>query len=136
MVLFFTITLAISIVGLTALVGVKHWELQTGKVLLRSTRPKVGAFFGRVRSFAEGVAPDFLKEVFLQGYQASRRLTQRYLAWGLLWAERAVLKVLALLRYEPHHAAGTGGEASAFLREVAEHKKQLQKNGEERAIYE
>lgn len=136
MVLFFTITLAVSVVGLLALVGIKHWELQTGKVLLRTVRPSVGAFFGRIRDFSEDMAPDFLKDTLVRAYASVRRVVQRYLAWGLLLAERGVLKVLALLRYEPHHVAGSGGEASAFLREVAEHKKQLQKDGEERAIHE
>jgi len=63
-------------------------------------------------------------------------LAHRTTAWSVLQVERMLEKTLHTLRHTT--AARADGEASAFLREVAEHKKSLiEKSGEKKnAIYE
>lgn len=133
MALFFSVTLAISIVGILTLIVLKRREVNTGKIILRDARPAIGEFFHRILSFFESVAPRALQRLLARGYWALRRLAQRALAWGLLLIERLLEKSLEMLR-GPQRTSNTK-EATGFLREVTEHKKMLQKEGEQ-AIYE
>ena len=116
MALFLTVLLCLSAAGLVVLISVKRWELTTGRVLISKLRPAAARVLGEGLHFVERRAPAALKDL-----------------------ERLLERVLNTLRHTTHVRGG--GEASAFLREVAEHKKSLQerqeRNGKKpNAIYE
>lgn len=136
MVTFLTTVLCVAIVGLVSLLAVKRWELQSGRLLLSGIRPKAGYALGQGLHFVERGLPTFVRNLAVRGYATSRVLFHRLVAWSVLHAERALEKTLQVLRHTTTVRAE--GEASPFLREVAEHKKSLLKgSGKKRgAIYE
>lgn len=136
MVMFFTATLVASIVGLCALVGLKHWELATGRVALRGARPAVGAALSAALHWVERIAPGMLRRYARRAWAAARVLFLRYTAWGVLWTEKHLERLLQGLRHSTS-VSHSPAEASAFLVEVAKHKKKLLKRPkEDRAIHE
>jgi hypothetical protein len=127
MVLFFTITLGISIVGLVSLLSIKQWELQNGVVLLSRVRPKLGSFFHTVSLWIERILPTLVRVYFRRTLNVLRVAMHRVSAWGVLTLEHALERLLQVLR-KATSTKRTVGEASVFLREVAEHKRKLLKN--------
>jgi hypothetical protein len=69
-------------------------------------------------------------------YWLLRRRVQKAIAWGVLYVEYVLEKVLHTIRHTT--ATHTTKEASPFLREVAEHKRNLLERAdkEKNAIYE
>ncbi len=134
MVIFFITLLGISLVGLALLLSVRRYELVSGRVIFAHVRPTVGAWLGFGMHFVERVAPALVRYFGKRAYRRLSELAHRTVAFVVLHAERLLEQTLDLLRHTT--AKEGGGEASAFLREVAEHKEQLKKAGEERAIYE
>lgn len=132
MVIFFTVTLIVSIVGMISLLALKRYELSSGRVLLGSARPAVGNFFHRGLSWLEYVLPGLLRVGAKRLYSTVRRVAH-------IWAAWVVVKVEQGLEYALHRVRHTtakpqpGHETSAFLREVAEHKKKLQEDNPDRA---
>lgn len=128
MALFFTFTLGISILGLITLLSLKHWELQTGKMLFSGARPVMGDFFHGVVFWVERVAPKLLRLIAKRIARATMALAHRTVAWVVVHVEKGLEYVLFRLR----HSTSTEikQEASPFLREVAEHKKELLKHAE------
>src|SRR3989338_263143 len=136
MVTFFSITLGISILGLTGLIAAKRWETATGRVFFSGVRPAAGQVLGSALHFVERRAPALLRLGFSTLIAAARTGIRFSIAWVVLRAERLLEKTLHPLR---HTTATRGeGEASPFLREVAEHKKSLLEGTDRKqnAIYE
>ena len=128
MVLFFTTTLLASIVGLLLLLSVKQWELRTGAVLGGRVRAPVGNFFHTALLWLERILPTLTRVFLRRAFRASVAFVHRASAWGVLWAEWTLEHVLHVLRKTTSVRHGVG-EASVFLREVAEHKRKLLKEG-------
>ena len=126
MVLFFTTTLLISIVGLSLLLSLKHWELRTGAVLGRRMRAPVGNFFHTTLLWLERILPTLIRVFLRRAFRATVAFVHRSSAWAVLWTEWTLEHVLHLLRKTTSVRHGVG-EASVFLREVAEHKRKLLK---------
>jgi hypothetical protein len=126
MVLFFTVLLGISLVGMGGLLALKRFEMTTGKVVLEDARPSIGAFFYSILVWVERDLPNLLHYLTGQGLKSGKKLIQRWLAQALLVLEHTLERVLRTLRSTTTPQASMGsGEVSAFLREVAEHKKKL-----------
>lgn len=125
MVLFFTVTLAVSIVGMTTLLALKRYELNSGRVILGRARPAVGNFFHQGLSWFEYVLPGLMRVGARRFYITMRRV-------GQVWAARIVVRLEHWLEQALGHVRRTtaapraGRQSSAFLREVVEHKKKLQ----------
>ncbi|MBY0294274.1 hypothetical protein K2Q08_03005 [Patescibacteria group bacterium] len=125
MVLFFTVLLAISITGLVSLLALKRWELRTGNMLLAGARPHVSEASHKILIWIERVLPHLVVQLVHRGVQQGRVLVHRGAAHSLLWAEHTLERVLTKLRGVTEHPRSSSKEASAFLREIAEHKRQL-----------
>lgn len=136
MVVFLTVLLCVSLSGLACVLYAKHWEEMHGKLMMSKVRPKAGEVLGAGLNFVERRAPALLRNTAAAGYAAARVLMHRSAAWSLLHLERMLEKTLHTLRHTTDKAGG--GEASAFLRDIAEHKKMLQERSskEKNAIYE
>ncbi len=135
MVIFFTATLAISVVGLLALISLKRFEMNTGRVVLGRARPMVGEFMHRLVFFVERVLPALIVRLLLRAAAALRRGVHAAVAWGIIVLERLLESTLRGIRRTTSMPEGKRAVRSDFLREVAEHKKKLQELGD-RAIYE
>ena len=136
MVVFLTALLCISLAGLACVLYAKHWEQTNGKLMMSRVRPKAGEVLGVGLNFVERRAPALLRDAASRAYAAARTLVHRSTAWAVLQVEQMLEKTLHTLRHTT--AARSEGEASAFLREVAEHKKSLQEGTDKKqnAIYE
>jgi hypothetical protein len=130
MVQFFTATLCISIIGITMLFIVKQVELSTGRIMFSFLRPKVNRFFKTCLVIVERVIPGLAKEGLMHVLWRLREAVKVVLARMVLKVETALQNTLHMLRdkFNPRHARG---EASAFLKEVGEYKKQLETETEE-----
>ncbi len=124
MVPFFLSTLLISVCGLVTLFGVKYWELRTGGVIFAGLRQKMGWYFSTIALWGERIIPA-LARIYgrrawrsMQGYV--HQTIARIVVVAEYWLERTLhqLRRTTEVRYAP-------GEASPFLREVAEHKRKL-----------
>ena len=136
MVAFFIALFCVSIAGLTAILCSKHWETTHGKLVMSGVRAKAGGMLGVGLNFVERRVPAILRDAARSGYAIARLLLHRGVAWLVLQVERVLEKTLHTLRHTTQQRGD--GEASAFLREVAEHKKQLQNGASKKknAIYE
>ena len=136
MVVFLITLLCVSLVGLSSVLYAKHWEEMNGKLMLSKVRPKAGEVLGTSLNFVEKRAPAILREAALRAYAVSRVLLHRGIAWAVIHIEYVLEKTLHTLRHTTQQRGN--GEASAFLREVAEHKKLLQNgsSAKKNAIYE
>ncbi len=126
MVTIFTTTLGISIFGMLALLLLKRYELKTGHVLFAGLRPRVNRVFKISLFYVERVLPAlvlFLAERSVRSVvTVFHRLTAQGIVFVEYWLER-VLETLRMTTHIPHSEI----PASAFLREVAEHKKTILK---------
>ncbi len=135
MVAFLLTLLLVSIAGLVALIGVKQYEMSSGRVLMGRVRPKVGGWLSEALHVVERGMPGLLRGFARRAYVRAHTALHRFVAWTVIHTERGLEQVLHVLRHTTS-APRQGGEASAFLREVAEHKKSLQEEGKQGAIYE
>ncbi len=124
MAIFFTVVLMFSILGMASLLGVKQWELQTNNLVWVRVRPKVGKFFRTISFWVEQVLPALVRIWTRRLWHTVRVWVHRTVARGVLATEQWLERVLHILRHTTDARAGAG-TASAFLREVAEHKKKL-----------
>ena len=124
MAIFFIIVLALSIVGMVSLLGIKQWELQTNNLLWVRARPGVGNFFQKLLCWVERVLPALMRIYGRRAYRAVHTWVHRTVAQGVLAVETWLERVLHTLPHTTETPKGTG-TASAFLQEVAEHKKKL-----------
>lgn len=127
MVTFFTVTLAVSIVGMISLLMLKRYELNSGRVFLGSARPAVGNFFHRWLSWFEYVLPGLVRVGARTLYNTVRRVLHVWGARVVVKLEQGLEQALKRVRRTTVVPKRTR-ETSAFLREVAEHKKKLQED--------
>lgn len=132
MAFFFTITLLVSIAALAALMILKQIELSTGTVILAGARPKVNLFFKTCLIILERVIPGLAHGAAMALLRRLRDAVKKLLAHAILRTEAVLHRVLHFIR-EKTHPAHARGEASAFLRQVGEYKKQLEEVKEEEA---
>ena len=135
MIVFFTSTLVISILGLVSLLTLKRWEMTTGHVLGGQMRPKVGVFAHRALGWFEQALPALARRWGSEAVLFVRAFLHRLAALGVVVIERVLERLLKLLRRKT--AVPRNDEnASAFLREVSAHKAQLLRSARKGAIYE
>jgi hypothetical protein len=131
LVTFFTATLVFSIGGIVVLLAAKRFEMKTGKVFLGGVRPRVGAYFHTALVAVERVLPALVSRTLKRVTNGFSWLMHNGTARGVLILERMLEKTLAGVRYATSHPpVASAGKASAFLQEVAEHKKNLLKRAE------
>jgi hypothetical protein len=124
MVLFFISTLCVSLLGLAGLLYAKHWELTTNKVLFADQRPQLANFFHTILFWVERVLPTLAHDYALLVWRATLRYMHTGVAYLVLKAEKLLERILHTLRHTTEVERGVG-QASDFLRQVAEHKKKL-----------
>lgn len=116
--------LFISIVGLVSLFMVKRWELQTGRMLFATARPAVGRWAKDTLVWFEHALPKLVVHYGAHMGARAEHWLHKSAAHALLSAEHGLERVLNSLRGVTEQPRSSK-EASAFLREVAEHKRQL-----------
>ncbi len=126
MVLFFTVTLCVSIAGVVLLLTLKRFELATGRTLFVFARPGVHGLFRRTLVFIEHTLPILFRLGARRLWRWIKVLLQRTLARAIFIFEHLLERMLHTVR-EKTQGTRASGEVSPFLREVAEHKKNLQK---------
>ena len=124
MVLFFISTLCVSLLGLAGLLYAKHWELTTNKVLFAAKRPQLANFFHTILFWVERVLPTLVHDYALLVLRVTLRYMHTGVAYLVLKAEKLLERILHTLRHTTEVERGVG-QASDFLRQVAEHKKKL-----------
>jgi hypothetical protein len=124
MVLFFTSTLCLSVLAMVALLAVKRYELVSGRVLFSGVRPAVNSFFGQVSQWGQKILPELLRHYMERAAQFVLKKTQLGVAQIIVTFEHALESVLSAVR-ERTEDLHPSREPSAFLREVADHKKNL-----------
>jgi hypothetical protein len=136
-VILLTVTLGISIVGMVALILMKRYELSTGRIFLARSRPAIGDFFHRKLVWLEQVLPGLVRRGLRELWAAMLHFLQVGTAWVVLKIERGLEYALHRVRHTTTPVPPERGEeTSAFLREVAEHKKKLQDELPDRGIVE
>jgi hypothetical protein len=132
MVSFFIILLVISVLGMAILLGVKHYELSTGRLMFGASRPKISKFSHRMVFLFGTAVPLYVAWQFERSYKGVSSWLHKGVARVAVQFEHWLERVLHRVR-EKTTVTRAPGEASAFLREVGEYKKKL--NGsEERRI--
>jgi hypothetical protein len=124
MVLFFISTLCVSLIGLSSLLITKRFELTTGRVLFANQRESMSSFFKTILFWVERVLPSLAHDYALLLWRALLRYVHAGTAFLVLKAESLLERVLHTLRHKTEAERGVG-QASDFLREVAEYKKKL-----------
>ncbi len=135
MALVFTAALVVSIVGMLMLLVMKRYELNTGRIFMAASRPAIGGFFHHKLVWIEYVLPGLIRVGIKRTYVFVRRVLRVWTIRIAIKLETALEKALSRVRHTTLPARR--GQSSAFLREVAEHKKKLQKElPEERIVVE
>ena|SRR3989344_463415 len=125
MAVFLTIVLLLSCVAMAGLLYAKHWELTTGRILFEDKRPQMADFSHRMLVMFETHLPALLQDYRRRALVWLRGSARAGLAHALLAIEQWLERTLHTLRHKITPPSGATGQASAFLREVAEHKKRL-----------
>jgi hypothetical protein len=136
MALIFSITLLLSIVGLTLLLGIKRYELNTGRMVLKGVRPAVRRVVHTAVLYVEYLLPFLARRSLAHAARVARVVLSRAAARMALFVEETLHHALLGVEHmmQPRQS---GGAASGFLEEVAEHKRKLlRKPPEHRAIFE
>ncbi|HWB33861.1 MAG TPA: hypothetical protein VG753_00855 [Candidatus Paceibacterota bacterium] len=136
MTLFFTITLAVSLLGLILMLAVKRREMRTGRVIFARLRPKHGGLLHSVVYFFERTLPVTIKYLVFRASEGVGAIIKRTFARAILLFEYALEHMLVFIR-DLTRPPQKGGPASPFLQEVADHKRELMKGSQEdHAIFE
>jgi hypothetical protein len=122
MAVFLTATLVVSCAGMVAILWLKRYELSTGKVFFAGVRPELRTFFSRGLFWLEHALPALAAAWTRRAWVEARALARVALAHAAVEVDRLLERALRALR---HKTLAPHGEASPFLREVAEHKKKL-----------
>ena len=93
----FLSTLLFSIIGILSLFLLKYWELQTGKMVAGSLRPKTHRFFHTVLFWIERVIPTMVRVYSQQALQAALGFVHRAVAFLVLFTERLLERALHLI---------------------------------------
>lgn len=124
--------LVISILGIAALFVLKQIEVSTGSVLFKALRPQINLFFKTCLVIVERVIPGLAKEGGVHVFKRTRAAAQVALAHLALRVETFLRDSLHTMRVKLNPEQKRG-EASAFLKEVGEYKKQLESEAKEEA---
>lgn len=117
------------------LLAMKRYELNTGRIFMAAARPAIGGFFHRKLVWIEYVLPGLVRVGLKRTYIFVRRVLRVWTIRIAIKLETALEQALSRVRHTTLPARR--GQSSAFLREVAEHKKRLQKElPEERIVVE
>jgi hypothetical protein len=136
MTLFFFITLSLSASGLVLLLGLKHYELQTGHVIFAAIRPGTKRVLHSFVLFVQYLLPFIARRSLAHMFRIIRVALSAMLARLTLYVEASLYRMLRTMQQTMRPRRG-GGPASAFLQEVADHKQKLLKDPvEKRAIFE
>ncbi|MDE2212924.1 MAG: hypothetical protein KGJ34_00065 [Patescibacteria group bacterium] len=124
MVIFLTAVLLCSSLGMVLLLAIKHWEVSKDRMLFRSTRAQVNESFAIYLNFFASRLPSLAQEKGRTHIEAVEVWCKGMLARVLLKAEGVLERMLRTLKQTtaPHSAQG---QVSAFLQEIAEHKRTL-----------
>ena len=136
MVLFLLITLCVSLLGIILILSIKRYEMRTGRVFFARTRPAITAPLHTSSLVIEHLLPRFAQRSVDRGIVTIRAVLGRMLAKGTFMIETMLRKMLSAIHrvVEPRER---GGPASAFLQEVAAHKRKLLRRApDKRAIFE
>lgn len=131
MLLSLTLVLILSSAAMILLLYAKHWELTTGRILFPNARPKIASYAHRALFAVERELPALLKSFFRTGLRWLRTRARDLLARAWIATEQELERMLYKLKHGLAAARRGGapteniGQASAFLREVAEHKRKL-----------
>lgn len=133
---FLTIALLVSSLGLVVMLVLKRYELRTGKLVLAAVRPKRGGVAHSGVAFIEHALPSLVARSLARFFLAARAAAKTLLARGILLFEHALQRLLVVVRDMTQPPQG-GGPASAFLQEVADHKRKLlEEKLDKRAIFD
>ena len=124
MVLYFIITLAVSLVGMLALLSAKRYELVSGNLIFANSRPKLAKFSHRMVFLFGTAVPLYVRWQVGRLYRGSTAWIHRAAARGVVNVEHWLERTLRIVRQKTA-APRVPGEASPFLREVGEYKKKL-----------
>ena len=127
---FFISVLILSISGMLLMLLIKRWELATGKVVFARARPRVARAVHTSAFVAGTVAPLVARHWGEYTLELAKLLLHRAVAWTVLHTEHVLERVLYVIKHST--TPKRRGEASEFLREVAEHKKHLQDSAQDR----
>lgn len=124
MVLFFTAMLGVSLSAMMILLLLKRYELVSGRMMFSSARPGMNVFFEKVSQWGRKILPTLVRQYVERLAQLALTKLQLALAQIIVAFEHSLEKVLSAVREktEPVHL---DREPSVFLREVADHKKNL-----------
>lgn len=135
MTLFFLITLCVSSLGLILLLLAKRYEMRTGRMVFQRLRPLVRRAVHPVVLFVQYILPFMARRSLRATVRAMRAGLSRILARATLYVETGLARMLHAMQQAMQPKRG--GVASSFLQEVAEHKRKLLNDPEERkAIFE
>lgn len=123
---FLTITLLASAFLLALMLGLKRFEMRRGRVLFSGLRPRTGGLMHRGVVFVESALPALAVGLAHGAGHGLRSLARRAMAQTILLFEQFLHRLLALM-HDMTRPPQAGGPASAFLQEVAQHKRALQK---------
>ncbi|MDO8548165.1 MAG: hypothetical protein Q7R71_00635 [bacterium] len=124
MVLFFTATLGVSVIAMILLLAVKRFELVSGRMVFAGTRPKLSAFFERLSLWSQKILPALARQHIERLGRAAVIKLQVTIAHSVVTFEHTLERVLHTVR-EKTGGISVNREPSAFLREIADHKKNL-----------
>ena len=130
MVLFLTAILVLSSLAMAALLWIKDWELRTGHMLLPDMRPRAAEILHTGATTIEQVLPKLVEQWGQDVAAWLRGSAREGLARGLAAAEMTLERALHALRHKTVPPPSASGQASAFLREVAEYKQKLLKRSQ------
>lgn len=131
MVLFLTIVLVLSSLGMAVILWLKRYEMRSGHVFAVGMRPRLRGFFARSLFWVERVLPALAAWGTRRMWEWGRASVRAGAAWSLITLEHGLERSLKALRQATAQVPAQGTEASPFLREVVEHKKKLQEGREE-----
>lgn len=134
--LFFTVTLGVSIAGMITLLLLRRYELNTGHVFLAGSRPAIGAFFHRKLTWFEYVLPGLIRVGIKRSYQIVRGVLRVWAVRAALFIEQKLEQALRRVRHTTARVPRRGAKSSAFLKQVAEHKKKVQEELPENIVIE
>ena len=136
MILFFTITLCLSSLGLLLLLSIKRYEMRTSRVLFARARPNISYVLHGIVLFVQHILPFIARRSIAKTFAFMRSSLSRALARLTLYVEVTLKRALTAIQ-QTMQPRRSGGSASTFLQEVAEHKSRLLKDPvEKRAIFE
>jgi hypothetical protein len=125
MLLFLTVVLICSSIAMMLLLYAKHWELTRNRLILASVRPLLSSASSHAIQTVEQRVPLAVRQLGMRIVIWIRLRARDIAARMLIAVEHALEAALVRLKHAFSPAISSEGASSAFLREVAEHKRKL-----------